>query len=546
MGQGEKLTRTASGGLVCPVGTRSRQGRKRRGQRCRSCVRLTRLLHQEDQRLLRMEEEVRRLREKLGQDDEEVRRLERELEEWRRGFRARGQRYPDRRLRRRGPPKRPGRAAGHPGAWRARPGWEDCDRTVAVAPGRCESCGRAECKPTGVEVLYPVEGVRLVREVVGYGLQEGRCPGCGHRQFAHLPDELGPRPKTDVETQALALTLRNDIGLSFGKIAKLFGLAGLAITKGGLVQMMRRTRERLLPARVEIQQRLRRSSFAHLDETGARHCGTNSYLWLASTLELSFFEHGPGRGAEVIVRILGADYAGILVVDFYGAYLRYINELAMGGARLQTCWPHLLREADRVAEIEQTEEAADFARRLHVLYGRAKEIAERKRPWLSTPGEFLGLFRRFENLATRAELRVSPEVARLQDRMDRFAAALLRFVETPGLPSGNNQAERDLRPFVMLRHTSFCTRSDEGMKDICHLLSLTQTLRKQGQTWFRYLPAALSAHWRGEPLPSVFAPSATATPRGPGAVHAGGNAGRRWRPTGNSLRCPVQPASLPS
>lgn len=539
------MTSTVRGGLVRPVGTRSRQGGKRAGQRCPSCVRLTHLLHQEDQRLLRMEEEIRRLREKLGHDDEQVRKLERELEEWRRGFRARGKRYPERRWRRSGAPKRPGRAPGHPGAWRPRPGPEDCDRTVPVAPGTCENCGRAECEPTGTELLYPVEGVRFVREVVGYGLQEGECPCCGHRQFAHLPDELGPRPKTDVETRALALTLRNDIGLSFGKIAKLFAVAGLNITKGGLVQMMRRTRELLLPARLEIRERLRELPYAHMDETGARHQGRNTYIWLASHPELSYFEHGPGRGAEVIVGILGEDYGGIIVADFYAAYVRFINELATGGARLQTCWPHLLREAWRVAEIQQSEETAEFTTRLLALYERAKEIAARDQPWLKTPGDFLGLWRRFENLAFHEGFAASPDVVRLQERMIRFHESLLRFVETPGLPGGNNQGERDIRAFVIMRHTSFCTRSDEGMKDLAHLLTVTQTLRKQGRTWFEYLPGALSAHWRGRPLPSLFAPSATATPRGPAAAHADAHTERRRRPT-NCLPSAVHHATLPS
>jgi transposase len=505
---------------------------------------LTHLLHQEDQRLLRMEEKIRRLREKLGHDDEQVRELERELEEWRRGFRTRGKRYPDRRPRRRGPPKRPGRPAGHPGAWRRRPGPEDCDETVPVPAGPCACCG-GETAATGTEMLYPVERIRFERQVVGYALQEGECVDCGHRQWAELPAELGPRPKLDDETQAFALSLRHDVGLSFGKIVRVFALAGLAITKGGLVQIMRRTRERLLPARLEIQQRLRSAAFAHLDETGARHCGGNSYLWLASTSELSFFEHGPGRGAQVIVRILGPNYAGILVVDFYAAYVRYVSELATGGARLQACWPHLLREGWRVAEIEETEEAAEFARRLGALYDRAKEIAARRKPWLTTPGDFLGLFRRFENLATREDLGVSTGVARLQDRMVRFQQELLRFVETPGLPGSNNQGERDFRPFVIFRHTSFCTRSDAGMKDLSHLLSVTQTLRKQGRTWFDYLPQALSAHWRRRPLPSLFAPSATATPRGLGVSHAAANTERRRRPT-NSLRSALHHATLPS
>jgi len=73
-GHAEKLASTVPGALVRPRGTRRRQGGKRPGRRCPSCVRLTHRLHEDDQRLLRMEEEIRRLREKLGRDDEPIRR----------------------------------------------------------------------------------------------------------------------------------------------------------------------------------------------------------------------------------------------------------------------------------------------------------------------------------------------------------------------------------------------------------------------------------------------------------------------------------------
>jgi len=70
-----------------------------------------------------------------------------------------------------------------------------------------------------------------------------------------------------------------------------------------------------------------------------------------------------------------------------------------------------LREARRVAEIEPSDEAVDFARRLRAFYARAQEIANRNEPWRNTPGDFLGLFRRFENLATREDLRTGIHLA---------------------------------------------------------------------------------------------------------------------------------------
>lgn len=463
-------------------------------RRCPNCVRLVRDLAHAEAHLARLEQQIRDLKEKLGSQSEMVVELEREIEEWRRGYRARGKRYPQRQAGGRGAPKRAGRPAGNADAFRPRP--DECDRTVPMPAGPCEKCG-GKTREAGAALVYCGEEIRLEREVVGYALEGGECVGCGHRQYAKLPAELGPRPMAGTNAQALVVTLRKDMGLSFGKIARLFRVcAAFEITRGGLVQMMGRTRERLLRALTEIQQRLRSLPFAHMDESGARHRGRSTHLWIACHKELSFFEHGPGRDYGVVVRILGDDYAGIVVVDSYAAYPKYIHDAATAGASLQACWAHLLREAVRVAEIEGSAQAADFHRRLRAVYLRAMGVAEVEEPWLNRPG-----------------------VARLQARMVGFAEPLLRFVETPGLPADNNQAERDLRRFVMLRHTSFCTRSNEGMMDLTHLLSRDQTLRKQGRTWFEYLSAALAAYHRRRPFPSVFAPR-SARERGAGRADA--------------------------
>ena len=61
--------------------------------------------------------------------------------------------------------------------------------------------------------------------------------------------------------------------------------------------------------------------------TRVRRRGATSFSSrrLGCTEALSFFEHGPGRGHDVAVRILGPDFAGILVVDFYSGYVAYIE-----------------------------------------------------------------------------------------------------------------------------------------------------------------------------------------------------------------------------
>ena len=74
----------------------------------------------------------------------------------------------------------------------------------------------------------------------------------------------------------------------------------------------------------------------HADETGWREDGHNGYVWTFSTPTERYFLRR-GRGKAVVDEVLGDQFAGVLVSDFYAAYHHY------DGPK-QRCWAHLLRD----------------------------------------------------------------------------------------------------------------------------------------------------------------------------------------------------------
>ena len=85
-----------------------------------------------------------------------------------------------------------------------------------------------------------------------------------------------------------------------------------------------------------IVERIRGSPVVHADETGWREDGHNGYVWTFSTPTLRYFLRR-GRGKAVVDEVLGDQFAGVLVSDFYAAYHHY------DGPK-QRCWAHLLRD----------------------------------------------------------------------------------------------------------------------------------------------------------------------------------------------------------
>ena len=102
------------------------------------------------------------------------------------------------------------------------------------------------------------------------------------------------------------------------------------------------------------------------DETGWREDGRNGI-----SLEL---QHSPGSllslpaqpGPDVVEEVLGDEFEGVLVSDFYGAYNVYQGPH-------QRCWVHLLRDIHKLNEqYPQHQNLAEWSQQVREVYGQAR------------------------------------------------------------------------------------------------------------------------------------------------------------------------------
>jgi hypothetical protein len=133
---------------------------------------------------------------------------------------------------------------------------------------------------------------------------------------------------------------------------------GLELSVGAIVGALQRVAARGQATVEAVRAAIRASPVVHADETGLREDGTNGYLWSFSTPTARYFVRA-GRHKEVVDAVLGPDFAGVLVTDFYAAYDHYDGPH-------QRCWAHLLRD-------------------IHTLPGRAAP-ARRDAPGLGRAG----------------------------------------------------------------------------------------------------------------------------------------------------------------
>ena len=118
----------------------------------------------------------------------------------------------------------------------------------------------------------------------------------------------------------------------------------------------------------------------HADETGWREDGHNGYVWTFSTPTERYFLRR-GRSQAVVDEVLGDQFAGVLVSDFYAAYHHY------DGPK-QRCWAHLLRDIHDLRALypdddRDDDRLAQWADAIHQLYRQATAFthpSEQQRP----------------------------------------------------------------------------------------------------------------------------------------------------------------------
>jgi transposase len=81
--------------------------------------------------------------------------------------------------------------------------------------------------------------------------------------------------------------------------------------------------------------------------------------------------------------------------------------------------------------------------------------------------------------------------------------ALWTFTAHDGVEPTNNHAERGLRGAVIYRKLSLGSQSEQGERTIERLLSASVTCRLRKQSLYDYLTHVLTAHARGDPIPTL-------------------------------------------
>ena len=167
---------------------------------------------------------------------------------------------------------------------------------------------------------------RVRARVTEHLVLERACPKC-RKQWAPEPDWraiTAGRQRFGISVQSEVSVLREECRLPFRVIQRyLKWRFGLRLSVGELVALTRGVAEHGREEYNRLRQEIRASPVVYGDETGWREDGRNGYLWSFSTPQVRYFLYRAGRGRTVVEEVLGDEFEGVLVSDFYGAYNVY-------------------------------------------------------------------------------------------------------------------------------------------------------------------------------------------------------------------------------
>ena len=178
----------------------------------------------------------------------------------------------------------------------------------------------------------------------------------------------------------------------------------------------------------------------------------------------------------------------------------------MACSRHPYCLGHRLGELKKVNQRHASDEGPTFAQKTQRLFQDALRLRARED---FTPERYASRIQRLDERLLDLALAeyADREARRLAKRLHKYWEELFTFLEPPEVPATNNQAEREIRPAVIMRKVIQGNRSEKGARTQAVLMTLFRTLQRRGYNPIETLVSALRTYVSTGQLPPFPPPN---------------------------------------
>ena len=410
------------------------------------------------------------------------------------------------------PARKAGKQPGAPGIGRTQVFQANAEQ--AHYPDACAGCGRPLDRAVAVAYTgFQAVDLRwsdparpgLTLWVVDHRHYEIPC-ACGHRTRAEAGHggvdpllagiELSEWRLVGPGLAALIVALALRFRLSRARIQEfLAGWLGLKLSIGTIHQTIHEASAAVAPAEEELVRAVLDSDLLHADETSWPEQGHLLWLWVFRSLTATLY-YVAGRGKELVENVLDG-FTGWLMSDGWMAYRDYPRRLR--------CWAHLIRKARGLVQSCDREARAFGRLVLDTLEALMAVVyaAREGPPPVDLPAQHASALATLRAACERRQGSDHTKTHALAVELLNDWEAIFQVLQHPELPLTNNEAERALRHWVILRKLSLGTRTEVGSRVVALLASVIDTCRQRGHSPWRYLERAIADRRAGQPLAAL-------------------------------------------
>ena len=346
------------------------------------------------------------------------------------------------------------------------------DEIIHVSEMKCPKCSHILGSPIRTEkkTIFDIPPPQKIK-VTEYDLDVYRCVNCGI--------EVKAKHMDCPQTGDMGIYLLNYITMLKynlrGVIRKVQEFLktnnDLDLSVKGINDALLRVGDACRSEYAAIQDRIRRSKWVHIDETGIHVDGKKYWLWSFRSAENDILVVIiDSRGRDVVKETMGEDFHGPVIVDGWKAY-SYLTII-------QRCWAHLIREVDAFISLEKGKELSE---EIHSMFKDLKKSLESE-----DMDQRRSMKIEFDSMMDDIVKRYDPHkelhkpVEYIRNGLGNWFTCLLY----PGMEPTNNLAEQAIREHVVIRKIIGTFRSEGGSRNYQYIASLLSTWRLKGQNMF--------------------------------------------------------------
>jgi transposase len=366
----------------------------------------------------------------------------------------------------------------------------------------CPGCGgQLHANAPLAKVVQQLDIQAVPISIAQHTCLEYWCDHCQKPFAAPLPLPVQRGGLVGPNLTALIAFLKGGCHASFSTIRTfLRDVVGVELARSTLSNTIAKVSQALEGTYEELLVLLPFEDVLNVDETGHKEKGQRWWTWCLRADLYTIYKIDAQRSADVLLDLLGADFAGVLGCDYFSAYRRYLKVM---GVEVQFCLAHLIRDVKFLTTLPDARERA-YGERLREALRYLFEVIHR-RETLSAAAFARDLQAARALVLYRGQNDVPPTRAaqNMATRFRKHGESYFTFVTTPGVEPTNNLAEQAIRFVVIDRLITQGTRSEGGRQWCERIWTVIASCAQQGRSVYEFLKEAIGSWLAGGAAPSL-------------------------------------------